>query len=53
MDSADPDKEFMVTLAKGLAVIQAFGAERPKLTLSAAAEAVGLSRAAAVASCGL
>ncbi len=47
MDSAGPDKEFMATLAKGLAVIQAFGAERPKLTLSDAAEAVGLSRAAA------
>ena len=46
MDSAGPDKEFMATLAKGLAVIQAFG-ERPKLTLSDAAEAVGLSRAAA------
>lgn len=41
------DKEFMTTLAKGLAVIQAFGTERPKLTLSEAAEAVGLSRAAA------
>ena len=47
MDSEGPDKEFMATLAKGLAVIQAFGAERPKLTLSDAAEAVGLSRAAA------
>jgi IclR family pca regulon transcriptional regulator len=45
--AAAADKEFMATLAKGLAVIQAFGAERPKLTLSDAAEAVGLSRAAA------
>src|SRR5579863_7022676 len=50
-DSADAspaaDKEFMATLAKGLAVIQAFGAERPTLTLSQAAAAVGLSRATA------
>jgi IclR family transcriptional regulator, pca regulon regulatory protein len=41
------DKEFMATLAKGLAVIQAFGAQRPSLTLSQAAAAVGLSRATA------
>jgi IclR family pca regulon transcriptional regulator len=45
--TAGADKEFMVTLAKGLAVIQAFGAERPSLTLSQAASAVGLSRATA------
>ncbi|HEV3042494.1 MAG TPA: IclR family transcriptional regulator C-terminal domain-containing protein [Roseiarcus sp.] len=44
---AGVDKEFMATLAKGLAVIQAFGAERPSLTLSQAAAAVGLSRATA------
>jgi IclR family pca regulon transcriptional regulator len=37
----------MATLAKGLAVIRAFGAERPRLTLSQAAVAVGLSRATA------
>jgi IclR family pca regulon transcriptional regulator len=37
----------MATLAKGLAVIRAFGAERPRLTLSQAAATVGLSRAAA------
>jgi IclR family pca regulon transcriptional regulator len=37
----------MMTLAKGLAVIRSFGAERPRLTLSQAATAVGLSRAAA------
>lgn len=42
-----PDKDFMATLAKGLAVIRAFGAERPRLTLSQAAAAVGVSRAAA------
>jgi IclR family pca regulon transcriptional regulator len=41
------DKEFMASLAKGLAVIRAFGAERPTLTLSQAAAAAGLSRAAA------
>jgi IclR family pca regulon transcriptional regulator len=47
-DSAAPaDKEFMATLAKGLAVIRAFGAERPRMTLSRAAAEVGLSRAAA------
>jgi len=44
---APPNKEFMATLAKGLAVIRAFSAERPRLTLSQAAAAVGLSRAAA------
>ena len=37
----------MATLAKGLAVVRAFGAERPRLTLSQAAVAVGLSRATA------
>lgn len=37
----------MATLAKGLAVIRAFGVERPRLTLSQAAAAVGISRAAA------
>ena len=37
----------MATLAKGLAVIRAFGSERPRLTLSQAAAIVGLSRATA------
>jgi IclR family pca regulon transcriptional regulator len=37
----------MSTLAKGLAVIRAFGADRPRLTLSQAGAAVGLSRATA------
>ena len=37
----------MATLAKGLAVIRAFGSERPRLTLSQAATIVGLSRATA------
>jgi IclR family transcriptional regulator, pca regulon regulatory protein len=41
------DKEFMTTLAKGLAVLDAFGRERPSMTLSEAAQAVDLSRATA------
>jgi IclR family transcriptional regulator, pca regulon regulatory protein len=41
------DKEFMATLAKGLAVLGAFGEQRPTMTLSEAAEASGLTRAAA------
>lgn len=39
--------EYMATLAKGLAVLGAFGEQRPAMTLSAAATASGLSRAAA------
>jgi IclR family transcriptional regulator, pca regulon regulatory protein len=41
------DKEFLATLAKGLAAIEAFGAERPRLTLSQLAEAIGVTRATA------
>jgi IclR family pca regulon transcriptional regulator len=41
------DKEYMATLAKGLAVLRAFGEGRPSMTLSEAALAVGLSRATA------
>lgn len=41
------DKEFMATLAKGLAVLSAFGRERPSMTLSEAAAVAELSRAAA------
>jgi IclR family transcriptional regulator, pca regulon regulatory protein len=41
------DKEFMSTLAKGLAVLGSFGKTRPTMTLSQAAQAAGLSRAAA------
>jgi IclR family pca regulon transcriptional regulator len=37
----------MATLARGLAVLRAFGEERPAMTLSEAAATVGLSRAAA------
>jgi IclR family pca regulon transcriptional regulator len=45
-DRASSD-QFVQSLARGLAVIEAFGAERPELTLSEVADAVGLSRAAA------
>ena len=41
------DKEFMTTLAKGLAVLGAFGKQRPKMTLSEAAQVAELSRATA------
>jgi IclR family transcriptional regulator, pca regulon regulatory protein len=41
------DKEFMLTLAKGLAVLNAFGRDRPTMTLSQAAQTVDLSRATA------
>jgi len=41
------DKEFMTTLAKGLAVLGAFGRERPSMTLSEAADVADLSRATA------
>lgn len=41
------DKEFMTTLAKGLAVLGAFDKQRPTMTLSQAAQAVDLSRATA------
>lgn len=44
----DPDdKEFMTTLAKGLAVLGAFGQQRPTMTLSEAAQVADLSRATA------
>lgn len=39
--------EGMAGLAKGLAVLEAFGAECPRLTISDASRATGLSRAAA------
>ena len=41
------DREFMTTLAKGLAVLSSFGEQRQAMTLSEAAEVTGLSRAAA------
>src|SRR6202163_3108368 len=39
------DKEFMTTLAKGLAILSAFGKQRPTMTLSDAATVTSLSRA--------
>jgi len=45
--TAEQDKEFMATLAKGLSVLGAFGADRPSMTLSEAAAISGLSRATA------
>ncbi len=42
-----PDKEFMATLAKGLAVLGSFDRQRPAMTLSQAADIAGLSRATA------
>jgi IclR family pca regulon transcriptional regulator len=41
------DKEFMATLAKGLAVLGSFGKERPTMTLTEAAAATNVSRATA------
>jgi IclR family pca regulon transcriptional regulator len=47
-DAAEPaDKEFMTTLAKGLAVLDAFGPQQPAMTLSQAAAATQVSRATA------
>lgn len=40
-------KEFMASLAKGLAVLAAFGPARPSMSLTEAAAVAGLSRAAA------
>ena len=44
---AAPDKEFMTTLAKGLAVIELFGKQRSALTISQAATGAGVSRTTA------
>lgn len=44
-EGAAPDTEYMATLAKGLAVLGAFGPQRPSMTLSEAAAATELSRA--------
>ncbi|MFN3657253.1 MAG: IclR family transcriptional regulator C-terminal domain-containing protein [Pseudolabrys sp.] len=41
------DKEFMATLAKGFALLSCFGKQRPTMTVSEAAAAASLSRAAA------
>jgi len=49
-ESGEPqaeDRDFVASLEKGLAVIEAFGAERPRLTLSDVAKLTGITRAAA------
>jgi IclR family transcriptional regulator, pca regulon regulatory protein len=46
-EKAPQDKEFMATLAKGLAVLGAFDKQRPVMTLSQAAQVTGFSRATA------
>jgi len=47
LEQSGGDKEFMTTLAKGLAVLGSFGELRPTMTLSQAAAASDLSRATA------
>ncbi|HEV2676960.1 MAG TPA: IclR family transcriptional regulator C-terminal domain-containing protein [Aliidongia sp.] len=46
MPQADSDADFVHSLARGLAVIRAFGADAPHLTMSDIAKRTGLSRAA-------
>ena len=46
-DDKPQDKEFMATLAKGLALLGAFDKQRPTMTLSEAAKVTGFSRATA------
>jgi IclR family pca regulon transcriptional regulator len=43
----DNDREFVETLARGLAILEAFTPEQPELTLTEAARAAGISPAAA------
>lgn len=43
----EEDREYVAGLEKGLAIVEAFGAQRPRLTLSEAAKLTGLSRASA------
>lgn len=46
-DRASSSSDFVQSLERGLAVIRAFGADRPQMTLSEVAQATGLTRAAA------
>jgi IclR family transcriptional regulator, pca regulon regulatory protein len=46
-DGDAPDSDHVQSLERGLAVITAFSAERPRMTLSEVAKATGFSRAAA------
>ncbi|MBB4041600.1 IclR family pca regulon transcriptional regulator [Microvirga flocculans] len=45
--TANADKDFVASLEKGLLVIEAFDASRPRLTLSDVAKLTGITRAAA------
>jgi IclR family transcriptional regulator, pca regulon regulatory protein len=47
LDKADRDKSMMAALAKGLAVIEVFGADRPKLTIAEVARLADMERATA------
>ena len=47
MSTERPDKEFVAGLARGLAVIEAFGADAPEPTLSEVAARTGLTPATA------
>jgi IclR family transcriptional regulator, pca regulon regulatory protein len=47
MSTANEDREFVRALARGLAVIEAFGREHPQMTLSEVARQTGLSRGTA------
>ncbi|HZH50699.1 MAG TPA: IclR family transcriptional regulator [Microvirga sp.] len=46
-EDASDDRDFVASLEKGLAVIEAFDASRPKLTLSEVAKLTGITRAGA------
>jgi IclR family pca regulon transcriptional regulator len=46
-DQSSGDRDFVASLEKGMLVIEAFDATRPKLTLSDVARLTGISRAAA------
>jgi IclR family pca regulon transcriptional regulator len=45
MSSGEPDREYVQSLGRGLAVLQSFNAERPTMTLADTARATGLTRA--------
>ncbi len=45
VSSAEPDREHVQSLSRGLAVLQAFNAERPAMTLADMSRATGLTRA--------
>jgi IclR family pca regulon transcriptional regulator len=47
LDQSNGDRDFVASLEKGLLVIEAFDASRPRLTLSDVAKLTGITRAAA------